>query len=405
MTGALSTVALVAGLAPRIIRVGAGVAVDRVTRRKPVLASAIPGGVDLITPDWLTAILCAGHPGAQVLGVRLAGGDAGSSTRQALDLHLNDAAIAAGVPVRLFSKSAPNFVQRMFLGLSKAAEGEAHFYSSVRPLVDLEAPRGYFAAIEPGSWRTLTLMEDISVTRGARFISTETYIDKPMMADLLATLARLHGRFWDWPSLSRDFGWARTTSHFLSDMSRFISFRDRAMLAMEKYPHLLPTDLHGKGEALYAATVASYEIDLRQPPTLLHGDAHIGQAYITGAGRMGYSDWQLVQRGSWAADFAYALTSALTIEDRRRWERELLTGYIEALAGAGGPHLSFDTAWLSYRQHTLYPFFAWAFTRQGAGGFMPDMQRDYVCNDIMSRTAAAVSDLEAEQAVTSALSL
>jgi len=399
MAGALSTLALAAGLAPRIARVGAGVAVDRFARRRPSRAPAVPGAVDLITPEWLTAALCAGHPGARVLGVELAGGDAGSSTRQALDLRLNDAALAADIPARLFSKSAPNFVQRMFLGLSKAASGEAHFYGSVRPLVDLEAPRGYFAAIEPGSWRTLTLMEDISVTRGARFISTETYIDQPMMADLLATLAKLHGRFWDRPGLARDFGWARTTSCFLADMNRFISFRDRAIMAMERYPHLLPDDLHGQGPALYAATVASYAIDLREPPTLLHGDAHIGQAYITGAGRMGYSDWQLVQRGSWAADFAYALTSALTIEDRRCWERELLAGYIEALAEAGGPRLSFDAAWLSYRQHTLYPFFAWAFTRQGAGGFMPDMQRDYVCNDIMGRTAAAVSDLEAAKAV------
>jgi len=244
-------------------------------------------------------------------------------------------------------------------------------------------------------------MEDISITKQARFISTETYIDKAMMADLLGNLAKLHAYFWDHPELTKSLSWARTTARFMADMSRFISFKDRAILAMEIYPHLLPADMHGQGAVLYAATVASYRIDLRQPATLLHGDAHIGQAYITGEGRMGYSDWQLVQRGSWAADFAYALTSALTIADRRLWERDLLANYLDDLHAAGGPRLAFDDAWLSYRQHTLYPFFAWAFTRAGAGALLPDMQPDKVCNDIMSRTAAAVRDLEAAKAVAS----
>jgi hypothetical protein len=326
-------------------------------------------------------------------------GDSGSSTRSGLQLELNDAAWQAGIPPRLFTKSAPGFVQRMFLGLSDAARGEAGFYMQVRPHLNIEAPLGYYAGVQDGSWRCMTLMEDLVATKGAHFISTETYVDQSMMADLLANMARWHAAFWNSPLFEGSLAWIRAPSRFLADMNRFVDIRARALKAIERHPDLVPDRLRSRGAALWDATVASFEINAGLPQTFLHGDAHIGQTYITRSGRMGYGDWQLVQRGGWAADFAYAITSALTIEDRRRWEHELLVHYIGALQAAGGPRLDTDDAWLSYRQHTLYPFIAWAFTRTGAGAVMPDMQPDTVCNDIMARTAHAVSDLESIEAV------
>lgn len=392
----LSEKVVVAG---RALRVAGGVLSDRLLPAAARAADHVPGAVERITPEWLTAVLCRNHPGAVVLGSKITAGDSGSSTRRGLALELNHAAWIAGVPARLFTKSAPRFVQRMFLGLSGAAKGEAGFYRQVRPQLRIEAPLGYHACVDDGSWRCMTLMEDLVATKGARFISTETYVDRTMMADLLGNMARWHAAFWNSPQLDGPLAWIRPPARFLADMNRFIDIRARAIHAMERYPSLVPDVLRGRGAAIWDATVASYEINARLPQTFLHGDAHIGQAYITRDGRMGYGDWQLIQRGGWAADFAYALTSALTIEDRRRWENELLVHYLGALQAAGGPRLDTDDAWLAYRQHTLYPFVAWAFTRAGAGAVLPNMQRDSVCNDIMARTAHAVADLEAIHAV------
>lgn len=388
-----------AGIALRAAQVGSIVLAERIRPPQVRTVDDVPGSVAQITPEWLTAVLCAQAPGARVLGLSITGGDAGSSTRLGLALDLNDAARDAGIPQRVFTKSAPGFVQRMFLGLSDAAVGEAGFYMQVRPQLDIEAPRGYHACVDQRSWRCITLMEDLVATRNARFISTETYISRDMMADLLGNMARWHAQFWNDPRLDRELAWIRPPSRFLADMNRFVSIKDRALLAVEKYPQLVPERLHAAGDAVWTATVASYELDRRLPQTFLHGDAHVGQTYICGDGRMGYSDWQLVQRGGWATDFAYGLCSALTIEDRRRWERELLRHYLDALQAAGGPALDEDSAWMAYRQHTLYPFIAWAFTRAGASTVLPDMQRDSVCNDIMSRTAHAVDDLDAIRAV------
>src|SRR5690606_15099880 len=142
------------------------------------------------------------------------------------------------------------------------------------PQLDIEAPRGYYAGVDRTTWRALTLMDDIAREKGDRFISTETYITKEMMADLLANMIKWHGHFWNSPQLTSNLSWVRTTAQFLEGVNKFIDFKNRALSAMEEYPHLLPGDLHGQGDALYDATVASFQIDLRQPATLLHGDAH-----------------------------------------------------------------------------------------------------------------------------------
>ena len=69
----------------------------------------------------------------------------------------------------------------------------------------------------------------------------------------------------------------------------------------------------------------------KAPQTLLHGDPHIGNTYVLPDDDVGFLDWQMVRRGNWSLDLGYFLQGALTIEDRRRSERELLEEYRGAL--------------------------------------------------------------------------
>ncbi len=102
-------------------------------------------------------------------------------------------------------------------------------------------------------------------------------------------------------------------------------------------------------------------------------------------------------RGSWAYDYAYAPISALTIEDLRNWEQDLLKFYLNSLHANGGPKIGFDAAWLAYRQQPLYPFLGWA--GAGAGARQPNFQPEYVGDDITTRLAHAVSDRDSLHAV------
>jgi aminoglycoside phosphotransferase (APT) family kinase protein len=134
------------------------------------------------------------------------------------------------------------------------------------------------------------------------------------------------------------------------------------------------------------------------PSTYLHGDLHIGNTYLTPEDRIGVADWQIGLKGSWAYDFAYIVTTALEIDDRRAWERALLEFYLERLAANGGGTMHSETAWQAYRQATLYPYFAWIYTL-GRSRVQPAFQPDAVSMTMIERIATAIDDLDSLAAV------
>jgi hypothetical protein len=71
------------------------------------------------------------------------------------------------------------------------------------------------------------------------------------------------------------------------------------------------------------------------PWSVIHGDPHIGNVCIDGAGQPFLVDWQLVQRGPWYIDVGYHLASVLSVVDRRRSEAALVRHYLDRLASHG----------------------------------------------------------------------
>jgi hypothetical protein len=287
------------------------------------------------------------------------------------------------------------------MGFSGIIHGEVGFYPQIRPQLSIEAPLGYHACLDAASWRSMVLMEDIVATKGARFIATETRITKAQMQDLLANMARWHGQFWDSPQLRGhgQLGWLRTPADFLATIAP-LGFYFLVRQGLRRARAVIPQSLLTQTDELWRALGKSFELNLRGPQTFLHGDPHIGQSYITHQGKMGYADWQIVMQGGWAFDVAYAIASALTVEDRRAWEQELLRFYLDRLHAAGSPTLPFDEAWLSYRQNMIYPYFCWLMTIAGPiMPLLPNMQPDRVAFDIIERSANAICDLETLKAI------
>ena len=194
----------------------------------------------------------------------------------------------------------------------------------------------------------------------------------------------------------------RTVSPYFSVKNAIapLGFRFLARLGIRRAHGVIPQALQTRTDELWMALAKSFELNRRSPQTLLHGDPHVGQTYITSTGKMGYADWQLVMRGGWAFDVAYALVSALTIENRRQWERDLLRYYLDQLHAAGGSQIPFDDAWTSYRQNTIYPYFCWLMTLTGTFlPLMPKMQTKKVSLDIIERASNAICDLDSLEVV------
>jgi len=283
------------------------------------------------------------------------------------------------------------------LGLGGLIDGEPGFYRDVRPLLEIEAPIGYYGAVDRRTWRSAVLIEDVIASRGASFWEPSTVLERPQLEDLLSNMAAWHGALWESDRLSR-WAWLKTPAEQMRVIDELIGIADRRTAGFERAGAVIPAALHDRQQDLFEGMRRSMGLASRPPHTYLHGDLHVANTYLTAAGRVGVADWQVALRGCWAHDVGYLLATALDVDARRACERELLGFYMERLAGAGGPALSREEAWLAYRRSTLYPYFAWVYTI-GRSRLQPRFAPDELSLAMIGRIAAAIEDLDSLGAV------
>ncbi|RDI52967.1 phosphotransferase [Nocardia mexicana] len=373
----------------RLTTVGGHVFQEKVTRPRAVGIADIPASGAAVTTQWLTAVLCREVAGAEVRAFTTTDGGSGTSTRVGIHVEYNDAGHRAGLPVDLFAKTSTSLRQRLLLGGTGVIDGETRFFKDFRPRVEMEAPRGYWGAVDPRSWRSIALMEDVVATRDAVFSEPIAPVTREQMEGLVRNLARLHGGFWEHPSVSV----LHTPAEFLISLLSAIDMKTRCAVGLKRAADVVPAALHGENDRLWAGVERALELATHEMPrTVLHGDPHIGQTYLTGDGQMGFADWQVVMQGGWAHDFAYTVNSGCEPDDRRAWDRDLLRAYLDELERCGGSPLSFDDAWLAYRQQSMFAYAAWAFTI-GRAIYQPEMQSVQTCLTLLRRITSAVDDL------------
>ena len=89
------------------------------------------------------------------------------------------------------------------------------------------------------------------------------------------------------------------------------------------------------------------------PHTVIHGDTHIGNLFLD-EGRVGFLDWGIINVNTPMRDISYLLTMAMSIDDRRAHERDLLRFYLDLRRAAGVTEITFDEAWRAHRIHAAY---------------------------------------------------
>jgi hypothetical protein len=241
-------------------------------------------------------------------------------------------------------------------------------------------------------------MEDVAGTRRASFWRPAARTTRQQIEDLLAAAASWHGALWDSPRLAA-WSWLRTPADHMALIDALLGLADRTGAGAARAREVIPRSLHGRQAELFAAMRRSMQLAGQGPRTYLHGDLHIANTYITADGAMGVCDWQIGLQGSWAFDYAYLLTTALEVEDRRAWEHDLLDFYLERLVAAGGASVARAEAWDAYRRCTLYPYFAWVYTI-GRSRLQPSFQPREVSMLMIQRIATAIDDLGALAALT-----
>jgi hypothetical protein len=362
---------------------------DHLTRPIARSIDDVPWCAQAISPEWMTAVICRNIRGAQAVSVEVCGGDQGSSVRRRLKVAYNNEGRKADLAEDLFCKTTPTVLTRLATGLSAAAEGR--FYREIRPDLNVETPRCYHSAWDRNSGRSIHLFEDVIATKAARFCRWNTAISRPEAEQIMDTLATMHGQFYDSPRLATDLKWVVSYVKFFGAGER-VGLRQCHEEAMIKAEAIIPPDIMRRRAEIWPSTMKALELHREGSYTLLHSDVHLGNWYVSGEGRLGLCDWQCLGRGHWARDVAYALSTTISIEDRRAWERDLLTRYLERMRESCGMSTSFEEAWDLYRQQVLLALMMWTPTLVHTRT-TPDMQPEEMSLEMIKRMTAAMSDL------------
>jgi aminoglycoside phosphotransferase (APT) family kinase protein len=373
------------------LRIGGRVAFERLVRPKARRAEDVPCSPDAITPEWLTAVLCRNVPDAVVTGVDVKPASAGTHERHQLIVSYNEAGRQAGLPRSMFTKSLPSVVTRMIGGFNGTARVEGRFYMQLRPQLDIEAPLGYHAASDRQTFASILLLEDMVATKSATFCNYRTYVSRETAEDMIDVLAALHARFHGDGELATRYPWVASYPRWFTIGEEKMSLEHYTRRAFDAASHVIPASVLAQRDAVWPAAMRALAVHDSEPQGLIHSDVHIGNWYRTGAGKMGLCDWQCLARGHWSRDFAYAVTAALTPDDRRKSEKDLLLRYLDRFAALTGTRPDLDRSFLHYRQQMVHALLMWTITLCHSP-LLPNMQSEATTLAMIERISTAMAD-------------
>lgn len=313
-----------------------------------------------VTPAWLTDALAPRYPGVTAEKIDVRDILWGTGTKMMVRVAWNAAGERAGLPRDLCIKAGLADHREL---VKFCYQTEARFFTDLAPKLKMGLPHALYAALDDD--QGIVVMEDLR-TSGARLCRVQEPLTQGEAAAFLIDLASLHARWWNSPDLADDgaLGWLMRHDP-LADEAWGDFGRGQLEPAAWAHSMALPRALAVPAlcrdrDTMHASLQALRRFTAGEPECVIHGDAHLGNMYLTADGRPGFLDWQTTRRGHWAHDVTYFLLSALDPLDRRAWERELIAGYLSALATAGVAHPPVETAaWRAIRAHIVYGLFYW----------------------------------------------
>jgi len=292
---------------------------------------------------WLSMIL-----GAEVVGVIAGEIDNRVSTNVPVRVELADGSTRNLWIKGYFSETG---LQHRFAGVSEAA-----FYRDLLHRTGVRTLRPVAALVDFESHENVVVTED-ELSSGARFLHGLDGFTPDQAARSLEQLAILHATSWMDPKLA-NASWldSRCSLYTLARGIEEIRTNFDGPTGAG-----VPDAVRDSTRLFEAYRVLGDRIAAATPWSVIHGDPHIGNVCLDGAGHPFFVDWQLVQRGPWYVDVGYHVASVLTVEDRRRVELDLVRHYLEHLA-ARGIQVPEADVWPGLRLGMLHGFYLWGIT-------------------------------------------
>lgn len=222
---------------------------------------------------------------------------------------------------------------------------EAIFYRRFGDLLVAALPVSYGAVVDKDAWFTIAL-EDLSI-HGGYNVSQILGTDYEHAALALKTLALFQAPLLGKAPRNGD-EWllappALNQKLFSDSLPAF-----RAKYKLDPEHDRLLDWMEQNLDAWWAT---------RDPPfSLFHADYRLDNIIFLTKGdrRAAVIDWGGVSWASPLRDVAYFLGNGLCVEDRRRWEKDLVRVYLDEMNRLSQVKMTWDHAWTQYRLAAIY---------------------------------------------------
>lgn len=350
----------------------------------------VPLRYEDVTSEWLARALATRWPGVAITAMRR--DPVFGYKKNKLRVHVEYAAPAPALPATLIVKGNFPGERDPSTGSSWAMAAEVRSIRDVAPLIrPPNMPEWHYIGVEPEA--SAIVMEDLT-PRGASFFHAFKTLDLDQSLAFMDAFARMHASAWN----SREFeaGGVMGPGSFAAENRRIINegyfpsfFRHDNWQSYIELP---------RGRALAAcfqdlrraerAWYRMWQVLERSAMVVVHGDEHLGNLYVTADGSPGVIDW-VARPERWPIGIAYFLLCCLDIADRRRWEKRLLTHYLERLSAHGATAVpSLEETWYLYRCASLFPVITWL---NNSGIWQPEAIN--TANAVRAGTAALDHDV------------
>lgn len=240
---------------------------------------AVPDRLEeALSPQWLTAALRPRFPGITVSAV-----EPGSIIERISTVALFTIECADGVPHGL---SPQLCIKGYFNEVGRAnpsiGEAEAYFYRDLAAATGVRTLRSVYADIDSASRHGVVITEDLG-TEGGVFLDAVSDYTPDNTAESLEQFARLHAATWGDPTYA-SLAWLRPRL---------------AGIPLSRGVDVIGANLNGPNgsrvpvevrqpQRLYEAYITLLDRwDQTKPWSVVHGDAHVGNLILEGAGRPG----------------------------------------------------------------------------------------------------------------------
>ncbi|KAH6886335.1 kinase-like domain-containing protein [Thelonectria olida] len=212
---------------------------------------------------------------------------------------------------------------------------ETSFFNLVAPkLVNMTLPKVWWAGVNSAQGQAILVMDDLN-HQGYTFGDPVEDWSVERVKKGVEQLAALHAGTWGWTLESHP--WIIPAYEHV--MIGLTMMWEASVFGEDRPP--FPEVIKNQART-QAALKKHFATKNPRFSCQLHGDPHTGNTFLDKDERPFFLDWQTMHLGSAFHDFAYFVVGALSVEDRRAHELEILEHYVNYLTKFGVEGVSID---------------------------------------------------------------